>query len=394
LKKRWNVFKQSFCLDRKYEQKEKGMPKLIELEKLGQSIWLDYIQRSLLTSGELKQMVDSGLKGVTSNPAIFEKAIAGSNDYDDDLKHLVKTDGSIEQIYEALAVKDIALATDTLRGVYDSTNGKDGYVSLEVSPELAYETEKTVAEAKRLFETVNRPNVMIKVPATKEGLPAIAELIGCGVNVNVTLIFSLQNYKAVAEAYQAGLEHLATNGPGVKGGHPIDRVASVASFFVSRVDTAVDTELEKIGHTKLLGKIAVANSKIAYAEYKKIIRQPRWQQLAAKGAQVQRVLWASTSTKNPDYPDNLYVDELIGPDTVNTLPPATLDSFLDHGRVAETLTRGLEEAHRQVARLAELGIDLDAVTRKLQDDGVVAFAKPFAKLLDSIAEKCKQIKAA
>mgnify|MGYP000001718111 FL=1 len=370
------------------------MSKLIELEKMGQSIWLDYIKRSLLTSGELKQLVDKGLRGVTSNPAIFEKAIAGSNDYDDDLKQLVKADGSIEQIYEALAVKDIALATDTLRGVYDSTNGKDGYVSLEVSPELAYETEKTLAEAKRLFETVNRPNVMIKVPATKEGLPAIAELIGCGVNVNVTLIFGLQNYKAVAQAYQAGLENLATTGPGVKGGHAIDRVASVASFFVSRVDTAVDKELEKIDHTDLLGKIAVANSKIAYAEYNKIIQQPRWQQLAAQGAQVQRVLWASTSTKNPAYPDNLYVDELIGPDTVNTLPPATLDSFLDHGRVAKTLTRGLEEAQGQVAQLADLGIDLDAITRKLQHDGVIAFAEPFVKLLESLAEKCQRMKTA
>ena len=370
------------------------MSKLIELEKMGQSIWLDYIQRALLTSGELKQMVDSGLRGVTSNPAIFEKAIAGSNDYDDDLKQLIQTDGSIEQIYEALAIKDITLATDILRGVYDSSNAKDGYVSLEVSPELAYETEKTVAEAKRLYETVNRPNVMIKVPATKEGLPAVAELIGCGVNVNVTLIFSLQNYRAVAEAYQAGLEQLAAAGPSVKGGHTVERVASVASFFVSRVDTAVDKELEKINHSELLGKIAVANSKVAYAEYKHIIQQPRWQQLAAKGAQVQRVLWASTSTKNPAYPDNLYVDELIGPDTVNTLPPATLDSFMDHGRVAETLTRGLDQAKDQVARLADLDIDLDAVTQKLQDDGVIAFAKPFAKLLESIAEKCKQLKAA
>ena len=370
------------------------MSKLIELEKMGQSIWLDYIQRSLLNSGDLKQMVDFGLRGVTSNPAIFEKAIAGSNDYDDDLKQLIQTDGSIEQIYEALAIKDITLATDTLRGVYDASNGKDGYVSLEVNPELAYETDKTVAEAKRLYETVNRPNVMIKVPATKEGLPAITELIGCGVNVNVTLIFSLQNYKAVAEAYQAGLEQLAAAGPRVKGGHTVDRVASVASFFVSRVDTAVDKALEQIGNSELQGKIAVANSKMAYAEYKHIIQQSRWQQLAAKGAQVQRVLWASTSTKNPAYPDNLYVDELIGPDTVNTLPPATLDSFMDHGRVAETLTQGLAEAQSQVAQLTDLDIDLDAVTQKLQDDGVVAFAKPFAKLLDSIAEKCKQLKAA
>ncbi len=370
------------------------MSKLIELEKMGQSIWLDYIQRSLLTSGELKQLVSTGLRGVTSNPAIFEKAIAGSNDYDDDLKRLIKTDRSIEQIYEALAITDIVLATDTLRDVYDTSKGKDGFVSLEVSPELAYETENTVAEAKRLYETVNRPNVMIKVPATAAGLPAITELIGCGVNVNVTLIFSVQNYKAVAEAYQAGLEQLAATGPGVKGGHAVDRVASVASFFISRVDTAVDKELEAIGNIELAGKIAIANSKIAYAEYKKIIQQPRWQELAARGARAQRVLWASTSTKNPAYPDNLYVDELIGPDTVNTLPPATLESFIDHGRVAETLTQGLEQARDQVAKLAELGIDLEAVTQKLQDDGVVAFAKPFTKLLESIAEKCKLLKAA
>jgi transaldolase len=370
------------------------MSKLIELEKMGQSIWLDYIQRSLVTSGELKQLVDNGLRGVTSNPAIFEKAIAGSNDYDEDLKQLINTDQTIEQIYEALAIKDITLVTDTLRSVYDSSSGKDGYVSLEVSPELAYETEKTIAEARRLFETVNRPNVMIKVPATPAGLPAITELIGSGVNVNVTLIFGLDNYKAVAGAYQSGLEKLAASGPEVKGGHPIDKVASVASFFISRVDTAVDKELEKVGASELLGKIAVANSKIAYAEYKNILQQPRWQQLADKGARMQRVLWASTSTKNPAYPDNLYVDELIGPDTVNTLPPSTLESFIDHGRVAETLTQGLQEAQSQVAKLADLGIDLKAVTQKLQDDGVVAFARPFGKLLESIAEKCKLLKAA
>ena len=370
------------------------MSKLIELEKMGQSIWLDYIQRSLVTSGELKQLVDNGLRGVTSNPAIFEKAIAGSNDYDEDLKQLINTDQTIEQIYEALAIKDITLATDTLRSVYDSSSGKDGYVSLEVSPELAYETEKTIAEARRLFETVNRPNVMIKVPATPDGLPAITELIGSGVNVNVTLIFGLDNYKAVAGAYQSGLEKLAASGPEVKGGHPIGKVASVASFFISRVDTAVDKELGAIGNTELAGKIAVANSKIAYAEYKNILQQPRWQQLADKGARMQRVLWASTSTKNPAYPDNLYVDELIGPDTVNTLPPSTLESFIDHGRVAETLTQGLQEAQSQVAKLADLGIDLKAVTQKLQDDGVVAFARPFGKLLESIAEKCKLLKAA
>ena len=369
------------------------MSKLIELEKMGQSIWLDYIQRSMITSGELKQLVKTGLRGVTSNPAIFEKAIAGSKDYDEDLKELIKTDASNEQIYEALAIKDITLATDTLHCVYEASSGKDGYVSLEVSPELAYETERTIAEARRLYETVNRPNVMIKVPATTEGLPAITDLIGAGINVNVTLIFGLENYKAVAAAYQAGLEKLAVAGPSVDGGHPIDKIASVASFFVSRVDSAVDKELEAVGNAELQGKIAVANSKLAYAEYKSIIQQPRWQELAAKGAHVQRVLWASTSTKNPAYPDNLYVDELIGPDTVNTLPPSTLDSFIDHGRVAETLTQGLADAQSQTAKLAELGIDLNAVTQKLQDDGVVAFAKPFSKLLESIAEKCKLLKA-
>jgi transaldolase len=370
------------------------MSKLIELGKMGQSIWLDYIQRSMITSGKLKQHVEMGLRGVTSNPAIFEKAIAGSKDYDDDLKQLLKDDPSIEQIYESLAIKDIVLAADTLRGVYDSTAGKDGYVSLEVNPELAYETEKTIDEAKRLFETVGRPNVMIKVPATAAGLPAITELIGSGVNVNVTLIFGLENYKAVAAAYQTGLEALDNTGPAVEGGHPIDKVASVASFFVSRVDTAVDNELEAIGNSELAGKIAIANSKLAYAEYKNILQQPRWQKLAVKGAHAQRVLWASTSTKNPAYPDNLYVDELIGPDTVNTLPPSTLESFMDHGRVAETLTRGLPEAQHQVAELADLGIDLDAVTRKLQEDGVVAFARPFRQLLESISEKCKLLKAA
>jgi transaldolase len=235
---------------------------------------------------------------------------------------------------------------------------------------------------------------MIKVPATQAGLPAITELIGSGVNVNVTLIFGLQNYKAVADAYQSGLEKLAATGPEVKGGHPIDKVASVASFFVSRVDTAVDTELEKMGAAELFGKIAVANSKIAYVEYKEILKQSRWQLLADKGAGVQRVLWASTSTKNPAYPDNLYVDELIGPDTVNTLPPSTLESFMDHGRVAQTLTRDPAEAQNQLTKLADLGIDLQTVTRKLQDDGVVAFARPFKKLLESIAEKCKLFKAA
>jgi transaldolase len=363
------------------------MSKLLELEKLGQSVWFDFIRRSLITSGELQDLIDKGVRGITSNPAIFEKAIAGSSDYDAAIKELIKTDLSIAEIYESLAIEDIGLAADLLQKIYASADAKDGYVSLEVDPHLAHDTAKTVAEARRLFETLKRPNVMIKVPATPAGIPAVAQLISAGVNVNVTLIFGLENYEAVANAYLAGLENLAASGPSVKGGLAVDRVASVASFFVSRVDTAVDRALAEKNITDLQGKIAVANSKIAYAEFKQIFSGPRWDNLKNKGARVQRVLWASTGTKNPAYPDTLYVDELIGPDTVNTLPPATLDSFMDHGRVAETLTRGVDDARRHIARLAEVGIDLNAVTRQLQDEGVVAFAKPFDALMQSIAAK-------
>ena len=370
------------------------MSKLAELNEKGQSVWFDFIRRSIITSGELKNLVDQGIKGVTSNPAIFEKAIAGSSDYDENLKQLIKSDKSVEQIYEALAFEDITMAADELRPVYDLTDTLDGYVSFEVNPHLADDTEQTIPEARRLFETVNRPNLMIKVPATPAGIPAIEELIGCGVNVNVTLIFGLENYKSVAEAYIGGLEKLAQNGPTVKGGHGIDKVASVASFFVSRVDTSVDKALAQKGNTDLLGKIAIANAKVAYAEFKAIISSPRWRHLADKGAKVQRVLWASTGTKNPEYSDTMYVDELIGPDTINTLPPATLDSFIDHGNVAETLTAGLDEARRQLAAIADLGIDIEAITHQLQLDGVEAFAKPFDALMKSIAGKREKLLAA
>jgi len=370
------------------------MTKLDELLELGQSVWFDFIRRSIITSGDLKNLVDQGVRGVTSNPAIFEKAIAGSTDYDEDLKRLSKTGKSVNQIYEELALEDIRMAADVLAPVYDSTDCRDGFVSLEVNPNLAHDTEKTIQEAVRLYETVNRPNVMIKVPATPAGIPAISRLISCGVNVNVTLIFGLQNYSAVADAYLAGLELLAQHGPSAKRGHSIDKVASVASFFVSRVDTAVDKALGELGNTGLRGKIAIANSKVAYAEFNKILSGARWQQLADRGAHVQRVLWASTGTKNPEYSDTLYVDELIGPNTINTVPPATLDSFLDHGKVAETLTRGLAEARQQLDQLAALGIDLGAVTRQLQDDGVVAFARPFEALIKSIAEKREMFSAA
>ena len=363
------------------------MAKLVELEKLGQSVWFDFIRRSLITSGELQALIDKGVRGITSNPAIFEKAIAGSNDYDEAIKELIKTGKSIDEIYESLAIEDISMAADLLKNIYDSSNGLDGYVSLEVNPHLANETEKTIAEARRLFETLNRPNVMIKVPATAAGIPAITELIGAGVNVNVTLIFGLENYKAVAEAYLAGLEKLLPSGPSIKGGHPVNRVASVASFFVSRVDSAVDKALEEAKEKELRGKIAIANSKIAYAEFKKIFNGPRWEKLKNNGAREQRVLWASTSAKNPDYPDTLYVDELIGPQTVNTLPPATVDNFIDHGKAAETLTLGVDEARRQIEKLKTLGIDLNSITQKLQEDGVIAFAKPFDALLQSLTEK-------
>jgi len=367
------------------------MPALADLQNFGQSVWFDFIRRSLITSGELKTLVAQGVRGVTSNPAIFEKAIAGSSDYDEEIKALVKSGPSVDAVYETLAIKDIQLATDELAPVYRSTGGRDGYVSLEVSPFLAADSGRTVAEAKRLFETVGRPNLMIKIPATAESLPAITQSIAAGVNVNVTLIFGIENYKAVTDAYLAGLEQLGLRGPSVRGGHPLNAVASVASFFVSRVDTAVDKELEKRGATDLLGKIGIANCKIAYAEYRRIFSSPRWRELSAKGARPQRVLWASTSTKNPAYPDTLYVDGLIGPETVNTLPPETVKAFIDHGHAAETLTRDLEGARRQIGRLAELGIDFDAVTRRLQEEGVAAFAKPFQALLDSIEAKLKQL---
>jgi transaldolase len=367
------------------------MPKLTELARLGQSVWLDFISRSLIATGEMQTLVSAGVQGMTSNPAIFEKAISGSSDYDPDMQALAKAGKDTNAIYEELAVKDIRAAADILRPVYESTAGRDGYVSLEVSPFLARYTERTVSEARQLYETVARPNLMIKIPGTAEGLPAITRSIAAGVNVNVTLIFGIVNYTAVAEAYMAGLEALAAAGPSATGGHRVDRIASVASFFVSRVDTAVDKELEKAGARDLLGKIGVDNCRLAYAEYRRLIATPRWQSLAKKGARTQRVLWASTSTKNPAYPDTLYVDELIGPDTVNTLPPETLKAFVDHGQAAETITRDLEGARQRVQRLAQLGVDLGAVTARLQEEGVAAFVKPFKALLDGIDAKRRRM---
>ena len=357
------------------------MTRLNELADMGQAVWLDYIRRNFITSGELQRWVDQGARGVTSNPSIFEKAIAGSADYDQDMRLLVKAGRSVDEIYEALALDDIGRAADILRPLYDQSGGGDGYVSLEVSPALAHDTEGTVKQARRLFAALDRPNVMIKVPATAAGIPAVETLIGEGINVNVTLIFSLAHYKAVARAYIAGLEKL------VAAGQDAAQVASVASFFVSRIDSAVDRALAEIGETELQGKTAVASAKVAYAHFGDVFSGERWERLAAQGARFQRPLWASTSTKNPLFRDTLYVDDLIGPDTVNTIPLATLQAFLDHGRVSLTLSAGVEQARHQLARLAELGLDLDAITQKLQDDGVASFAKAFEALRASIAEK-------
>ncbi len=355
--------------------------RLYQLHDLGQSIWFDYIRRAFINSGELQSLVDQGVRGVTSNPSIFEKAIAGSADYDAALRPLVDAGKSVAAIYEALALADIQAAADILRPVFDESDGRDGFVSLEVSPTLAHDTPNTIAEARRLHAALDRPNVMIKVPATAEGIPAITALITDGISVNVTLIFSTAQYEPVAAAYLAGLEQLAAQGG------DLSRVASVASFFVSRVDTAVDAALEKIGEQALQGKIAVANAKAAYARFGSLFSGARWERLAALGAQVQRPLWASTGTKSPLYPDTLYVDALIGPDTVNTVPPATLNAILDHGTVASTLAQNVDTAHRQLARLAELGVDLDAITGKLQEDGVAAFANSFETLMASVAAK-------
>ncbi|MEE8136264.1 MAG: bifunctional transaldolase/phosoglucose isomerase [Thermodesulfobacteriota bacterium] len=367
------------------------MSRITELTKLGQSIWYDYIRRSFLIKGELRALIDEGLRGETSNPSILEKAIAGSSDYDEDLKALVEENKSVDEIYETLVLKDIALAADDFRPLYEKTNGRDGFISLEVSPTLANNTKQTIQDAKRYFVALGRPNVMIKVPATPAGIPAITELIGSGLNINVTLMFSLDQYNAVAEAYIKGLERLAANGPSVFKGHRVDKVASVASFFVSRVDSAVDAELEKIGNSDLQGKIAIANSKITYEKYKKVFSGPRWKKLADLGARPQRVLWASTSTKNPAYPDTLYVDELIGPNTVNTVPPATYKNFRDHGTPKTTLTKGLKQAHADLAKLAKLGIKLNDVTDFLLRDGVKKFAESFETLMQSIADKKEEI---
>ena len=370
---------------------------LLKLSAFGQSIWLDYIRRQMIDAGELKKLIDDdGLKGVTSNPAIFQKAIAGSTDYDAAIRTLARADASIDAIYQALTVEDVQRAADLFRPLYDREDGKDGFVSLEVNPHLAHDTQGTVAEARHLWQALARPNVLIKVPATLAGLPAIRQLIGEGINVNVTLLFGLPRYREVAQAYIAGLEARAAQG------RPLNRVASVASFFLSRIDVLLDPKLEQLAAAPgphaptardLIGQVAIASAQAAYTIYQEIFASARFQKLAAQGARPQRLLWASTSTKNPAYPDLKYVEPLIGPDTVNTLPPETLAAYRDHGDPAPRLTQGLDRAARVLAALPELGLDLDQATQQLEDEGVEKFNQPFDSLLATLEAKRRAVLA-
>lgn len=356
------------------------MSKMDKVRELGQSIWLDYIERDFVRSGDLQALIDEGLGGLTSNPTIFEKALQGTA-YDQDIKALIKKQMSSEKIFEELAIKDIQDAADLFFPVYDKTKGTDGLVSFEVNPNLAHNTQKTIKEAERLWAKIDRPNVMIKVPATEEGYPAITELIGQGINVNVTLIFSLESYKKVTRAFRDGLERMDRNGL------PLHKVASVASFFVSRVDSKVDALLEKAGNQDLQGKIAIANSKAAYTIFQDVFDNKEWEMLENKGARVQRVLWASTSTKSDAYPDTLYVDNLIGPHTVNTLPPDTLEKFNDHGKVNMTLSQDTLQAEKQLQKLDSLGISMEQVTDELLREGVQKFADSYESLMQALEEK-------
>lgn len=370
------------------------MNPLMELQNFGQSPWYDNIQRGMLRSGEMERMIrEDGLKGVTSNPTIFEKAINGSKDYDDALAHLLQHDPkqSSRDLFFSLAIEDIQQAADLLRPVYDKTGGADGMISLEVSPDLAHDTSSTVAEARRLAARVNRPNLMIKVPATKAGLPAITTLIANGINVNVTLLFAVRRYEEVIEAYIAGLELAHKNGK------PLDKIASVASFFVSRVDALVDKLLDEKLKTaapeqhalikSVQGKAAIANAKLAYQSYQRYFSTPRFEQLRKAGAHAQRLLWASTGVKNPSYSDVMYIETLIGPDTVNTIPPATYKAFKEHGQVRPTLQEHMGEARVNIDLIEHLGVNLDAVTQQLEDEGVESFASSFKTLLAAIEAK-------
>ncbi len=347
----------------------------------GQSPWLDNIRRGWITGGDLRRWVEQGVRGLTSNPSIFQKAITATADYDDEFRDAIAAGLDVESSYWRLVTSDIAAAASVLRPVYDDSDGLDGYVSVEVAPDLARDSAATAAAARRLHEQLALPNLYVKIPGTAEGLVPIAEMIAEGNSINVTLIFSVERYLEVADAYMSGLEQ----NPGDLSG-----VSSVASFFVSRIDTEVDRRLEAIGSDEALrlrGTAAIANAKVAYSHFQRLCSEPRWQALAARGARPQRLLWASTSTKNPAYPDTLYVDELIGPHTVNTLPDATLEAFEHHGTAAPTLASGIDEAAEALDRIAAMGIDLAAVAAQLEDEGVAAFAKSFDELLVALNDK-------
>jgi len=366
---------------------------LLELKKHGQSVWYDNLNRELIISGALQRMVDEdGVSGGTSNPSIFEKAVNSGNAYDDHLRRLVDQGRELPDIYDELTVTDVQQSAGVFRAAYDETAGADGFASLEVSPLIANDTQASIDAAHRLFRKVDRPNAMIKIPGTPEGLPAIEQCLADGLNINITLLFGVENYEQVAWAYISALEtrHAA--------GLPVDRIASVASFFVSRVDSLTDEKLQKKIESassgseraelkSLLGKAGIANARIAYAKYKEVFSSPRWKALADAGARVQRCLWASTSTKNPDYRDVMYVEELIGRDAINTMPQSTLDAFREHGLVAPTLEKGVDEAFATIRRLDEAGISFRAVTDELQVDGVRLFSDSFAKANDSIKRK-------
>ncbi len=373
---------------------------ILHLKDYGQSVWMDNLSRDLLQSGELEKLIESrDVHGITSNPAIFEKAIAGNAIYDADIEAGIRAGKSVEEIYESLVFEDIRNACDILMPIYKASSGLDGYVSLEVPPSLARDTESTLREARRYFQTLERPNLMIKIPGTPEGLPAVEAAIRDGINVNVTLLFSVQSYLDTAWAYIRGLEARAAAGQDVR------NVASVASFFLSRIDSKIDDRLEARAHQSddaneqarlesVKGKVAIANAKLAYQEYKRIIASDRWQALASKGARGQRLLWASTSTKNPAYSDVMYVDELIGPDTVNTLPPNTIEACADHCDVANRIETDVAAAQRVIDSLAELGIDLDQVMDELLDEGIDKFIKPFDTLMEALVTKVKQLSPA
>jgi transaldolase/glucose-6-phosphate isomerase len=369
------------------------MGKLNDLEHAGQAVWLDFLDRQFLAGGGFGKLVEEdGVTGVTSNPSIFEKAIGHGSDYDEGLAAFDRAnpDASAIHRYEAMAIEDLRMACDILRPAYDRLGGKDGYASLEVSPYLADDTDGTIAQATDYWRRVDRPNLMIKIPGTRAGAPAIAASIARGININVTLLFGIDAYKMVADAHAAGLEER------VRQGLTIDRIAGIASFFVSRIDTAIDKEVDRRveagdpeaeGLKALRGKVAIANAKLAFEWYLDFIASDRWQALAAKGAMPQRLLWASTGTKDPAYPDTLYIDSLIGPDTVSTMPVKTMDAFRDHGAVEPTLTRDIDEARRILAEVERLGIDLEEVTDQLVTEGVAAFAKSFDTLIAAIAQK-------